>query len=251
MNVLTYKQIIDAITIVQLRAEVENFHPLHGNRWIGLYDKPENTIEKYIQDSFDFHLQDKSGLWRMINPWNPQASPVGFEWWIENTENHNTITFHSNHDDNYRRANHGIIKYPLLSVTTYLTNDETPTMILDTQHGSYWEEHTNFPPTQVTFSVPEEGKLEISDPRYFRGVFNSNPNRIALCYDVWHYRPENLNRVGIPTKIWDCRFYKENPEHPVDWLGKLRYGRMNLFDKTFNLKFPRTHTTGDTWTVNQ
>ena len=85
MNVLTYKQIIDAITIVQLRQEVENFHPLHGNKWIGIYDEPENTIEKYIQDSFDFHLQDKSGLWRMINPWNPQASPIGFEWWIENT----------------------------------------------------------------------------------------------------------------------------------------------------------------------
>ena len=25
--------------------------------WIGIHDEPENTIEKYIQDSFDFYIQ--------------------------------------------------------------------------------------------------------------------------------------------------------------------------------------------------
>ena len=77
MNVLSYPPILDAISLVQLKNQVENFHPVGRNAWIGIHDEPENTIEKYIQDSFDFLLKDSPIL---------TGKPVGFEWWIENLE---------------------------------------------------------------------------------------------------------------------------------------------------------------------
>ena len=248
MNVLTYKQIIDAITIVQLRQEVENFHPLHGNKWIGIYDEPENIIEKYIQDSFDFYLKDKYQLWQR---WDKGGIPVGFEWWIHDTMNYNTITFHSNHDDTHRREECGVMKYPLLSTETYLTNNEDPTIILDTQHGDYWEEFINFPPTAITYSVPEEGKFLVTDPRYIRGVFDSSPDRLTLHYDVWNYKPKNLNRLGISSRIFDCRFYKEEASLPVEYLGRTKKDRMNLWQDYFDRYQPTALNSGETWKVTQ
>ena len=53
------------------------------------------------------------------------------------------------------------MRYPLLSTETYLTNNEDPTTILDTKHGDYWEEFVDFPPKEIAYSVPEEGKFLI------------------------------------------------------------------------------------------
>ena len=57
----TYQRIIDDLSIVNLRNEVKQFYPLRPNgfttnKWIGIHDEPENTVEKYIQDSYDFYL---------------------------------------------------------------------------------------------------------------------------------------------------------------------------------------------------
>ena len=248
MNV--YPPIIDSPSLVQLRKDAEYFNP-SKNYWIGINDEPENTIEKYIQDSFDFFLQDKCHLWHNINPWNDSGEPVGFEWWIHDTLNYNTITFHSNHDDTYRREEHGVMRYPLLSTETYLTNNEDPTTILGTQHGDYWEEFRNFPPTDITYSMPEEGKFLVTDPRYIRGVFDSRPNRLTLHYDVWNYKPKNLNRLGISSKIFDCRFYKEQGSLPVEYLGRTKKDRMNLWQDYFDRYQPRDLNLGETWKVIQ
>ena len=251
MNVLSYPPILDSYSILQLRGEVDAVYPIGNNKWIGIYDEPENTIEKYIQDSFDFYLQDKCELWQSINPWNEGGAPVGFEWWIHDTLNYDTITFHSNHDDTYRREEYGIMKYPLLSTETYLTNNEDPTTILDTKHGDYWEEFINFPPTAITYSVPEEGKFLVTDPRYIRGVFDSRPNRLTLHYDVWNYKPKNLNRLGISSRIFDCRFYKEQGSLPVEYLGRTKNYRMNLWKDYFDKHQPTIFNSGETWKVNQ
>ena len=251
MNVLSYPPVLDSHSILQLRGEVDAVFPIGNNKWIGMYDEPENTIEKYIQDSFDFFLQDKCHLWHNINPWNDSGEPVGFEWWIHDTLNYNTITFHSNHDDTYRREEHGVMRYPLLSTETYLTNNEDPTTILGTQHGDYWEEFRNFPPTDITYSMPEEGKFLVTDPRYIRGVFDSRPNRLTLHYDVWNYKPKNLNRLGISSKIFDCRFYKEQGSLPVEYLGRTKKDRMNLWQDYFDRYQPRDLNLGETWKVIQ
>ena len=248
MNVLSYPPILDSYSTLMLREEVDAVYPIGNNKWIGIYDEPENIIEKYIQDSFDFYLKDKYQLWQR---WDEGGIPVGFEWWIHDTMNYNTITFHSNHDDTHRREECGVMKYPLLSTETYLTNNEDPTIILDTQHGNYWEEFINFPPTAITYSVPEEGKFLVTDPRYIRGVFDSEPNRLSLHYDVWNYKPKNLNRLGISSRIFDCRFYKEQGSLPVEYLGRTKNYRMNLWKDYFDKHQPTIFNSGETWKVNQ
>ena len=248
MNVLSYPPILDSYSTLMLREEVDAVYPIGNNKWIGIYDEPENIIEKYIQDSFDFYLKDKYQLWQR---WDEGGIPVGFEWWIHDTMNYNTITFHSNHDDTHRREECGVMKYPLLSTETYLTNNEDPTIILDTQHGNYWEEFINFPPTAITYSVPEEGKFLVTDPRYIRGVFDSEPNRLSLHYDVWNYKPKNLNRLGISSRIFDCRFYKEESSLPVEYLGRTKKDRMNLWQDYFDRYQPTALNSGETWKVTQ
>jgi len=248
MNVLSYPPILDSYSTLMLREEVDAVYPIGNNKWIGIYDEPENIIEKYIQDSFDFYLKDKYQLWQR---WDEGGIPVGFEWWIHDTMNYNTITFHSNHDDTHRREECGVMKYPLLSTETYLTNNEDPTIILDTQHGNYWEEFINFPPTAITYSVPEEGKFLVTDPRYIRGVFDSEPNRLSLHYDVWNYKPKNLNRLGISSRIFDCRFYKEEASLPVEYLGRTKKDRMNLWQDYFDRYQPTALNSGETWKVTQ
>ena len=132
-----------------------------------------------------------------------------------------------------------------------MTNNEDPTIILDTQHGNYWEEFINFPPTAITYSVPEEGKFLVTDPRYIRGVFDSSPDRLTLHYDVWNYKPKNLNRLGISSKIFDCRFYKEQSSLPVEYLGRTKKDRMNLWQDYFDRYQPKHLNSGETWKVNQ
>ena len=251
MKVLTYPPIIDSYSMLMLRGEVESFLPLDRTYWLGMWDEPDNVIEKYIQDSFDFFLTDKTDIFIKSNPWNILGAPIGFEWWIQDISNHNTITFHCNYDNSYRDEYHGVMRYPLVSTKTYLTNNSTPTIILDTQQGDYWEQFNDFPPSEVTFSVPEEGKFLVTDPRHIRGVFDSLPNRLTLHYDVWHYKPKNLNRVGISTEIFDCRFYKHTGYAPVDYLGKTKQGKMNLWDKTFTKHQPISYNSGETWKVIQ
>ena len=66
------------------------------------------------------------------------------------------------------------MSYPLISTITYLTSNPSPTIIANTSNGNYLEELYNFPPTEVIFSVPAEGKFVTCDPRYIRGV---HPNQ--------------------------------------------------------------------------
>ena len=78
MNIISYPPILDSYLPVQLRKEVEYLYPIGTNKWIGIYDEPENTIEKYIQDSFDFIFKRSVFLWHNVNPY----FSIGFEWWI-------------------------------------------------------------------------------------------------------------------------------------------------------------------------
>ena len=94
MKVLTYPPIIDSYSMLMLRGEVESFLPSDRTYWLGMWDEPDNIIEKYIQDSFDFFLKDKTDIFIKSNPWNILGAPIGFEWWIQDIANHNTITFH-------------------------------------------------------------------------------------------------------------------------------------------------------------
>jgi hypothetical protein len=224
MNV--YPPIIDAHSLVQLKKDVEYFNPSR-NHWIGINDEPENTIEKYIQDSFDFYLADSFS----------STIVKGFEWWVQVFTGDDGIPFHDNHDENLRIET-GEKRYPLSSTITYLTNNTSPTIILNDN--------------EVIFSVPEEGKFLECDPRYIRGVHpNNNKGRITLCYDVWHYKPEGLERIGINSVLFPCRFYKNTEVQPVTWLGKVKECTSNVYDKVITFKYPTTYKEGETWKVIQ
>ena len=219
-----YPSIIDTPSVVQLKKDVEYFN-LPRNHWIGIHDEPENTIEKYIQDSFDFYMSSE------------YLTAVGFEWWIQIFDGDYGIPFYDSHDEQ-KRMEFGERHYPLSSTITYLTNHLSPTIILDND--------------EVIFSVPEEGKFLTCDPRYIRGVHpNNNKGRITLCYDVWHYKPEGLERIGIKSTPFSCRFYKNDPVEPVIWLGKVKDCTANVYDKVIRFKYPNHFNEGETWKVIQ
>ena len=133
MNVSYCPPIIDANSLVNLKEEIRAFNPLAGNMWVGIHDEPENTIERYIQDSFDFYLKDNynySGI--------PMGAPVGFEWWFHIFEdNDRAVGFHSDHDEVMRMEDDGMMRYPFCSTITYLTNHISPTIITNTMTGGY------------------------------------------------------------------------------------------------------------------
>ena len=224
MNV--YPPIIDSPSLVQLIKDAEYFNPSR-NHWIGINDEPENTIEKYIQDSFDFYLADSFS----------STIVKGFEWELSIFDGEYGIPFHEQLDESVRIET-GEKRYPLSSTITYLTNNTSPTIILDND--------------EVIFSIPEEGKFLTCDPRYIRGVHpNNNKGRITLCYDVWHYKPEGLERIGIKSTPFSCRFYKNDPVEPVTWLGKVKDCTANVYDKVIRFKYPNHFNEGETWKVIQ
>ncbi len=219
-----YPSIIDTPSVVQLKKDVEYFN-LPRNHWIGIHDEPENTIEKYIQDSFDFYMSSE------------YLTAVGFEWWIQIFDGDYGIPFYDSHDEQ-KRMEFGERHYPLSSTITYLTNHLSPTIILDND--------------EVIFSVPEEGKFLTCDPRYIRGVHpNNNKGRVTLYYDVWDYKPDGLERIGINSTPFPCRFYKNDPVEPVIWLGKVKDCTANVYDKVIRFKYPNHFNEGETWKVIQ
>ena len=245
----SYPPIIDAISAVKLREEIKQFYPLESNgfttnKWIGIHDEPENTIEKYIQDSYDFYIS-KSIL--------SETLVKGFEWCIYLMTSDNTgIPLHCDHDEKIRENKEGTMVYPLCSTITYLTNNLNPDIIFNTQNGEHVDELIEFPPSEVYFSLPEEGKFLTFNPRYIRGVYpGDNEGRTTLCYSIWHYKPEGLDRVGIVTRPFDCRFYKRTECQPVTWLGETKNLNTNLYDKRFTFKYPDKYNEGETWKVIQ
>ena len=248
MNLSCYPPILDAMSCLALKNEVEMFNPLPGNMWLGIYDEPENTIEKFIQDSFDFYFKETynfSGI--------PFGNPVGFEWWFHVfDEDDRMIGFHSDHDEMVRREQEGEMRYPFCSVEIYLTNHTSPSMILDTITGKYDRDLRPFPPREMVFSLPEEGAMVAYDSRYIHGIGpNQNKGRMSLWYNVWHYRPKALGRIGMQTNIVDCRFYKQDARSPVKWLGETGTCTSDCMDKRVTFKYPKHAKEGEVWSVNQ
>ena len=241
MKVVQYPPVINSPSVVKLLREVYMMNPLPGNCWVGLDDEPENSIEKYILDCYDLYLKELY----------PQAK--GFEWWFHFIKDCDSmIGFHSNHDEMIRRDNEGEMKYPLISTVTYLNNHISPTIVWDTTTGSNERELKDYPPSEVVFSLPEEGRMLTYNPRYIHGVGpNQNKGRMSLWYNVWHYRPKALGRVGIQTNVNDCRFYKVEEEFPVQWLGETNTCTSDCVDKRFNFKYPKNAKEGQFWSVMQ
>ena len=75
-----YKNILDPSSIVYLRNEVEMLTEFQGNYWLGIHDEPENTVEKYIQDSFD-SKQIPFEFFNAVDGKTLSKYPVNLNWY--------------------------------------------------------------------------------------------------------------------------------------------------------------------------
>ena len=236
MNIKQYPPVINSISLDNLVREVKMFDPLPGNCWIGLHDEPENALEKYILDSYDMYFKDMF------------PNVTGFEWWFHYIKScDRMIAFHSDHDEMVRRENEGEMIYPLLSTVTYLNNHKSPTIVWDTSTGKNQKEYRNIPPTEVVFSIPEEGRMLTFNPRYIHGVLPQSEGRITLMYNIWDYRPKGLNRVDQRTleRTMSCQFFARQKEiSPVTWLGKTFDHTVMLFGPDWKREVAFKHPVG-------
>ena len=248
MNINQYPPVINSISLDNLVREVKMFDPLRGNCWIGLHDEPENALEKYVLDSYDMYFKDMF------------PNVTGFEWWFHYIkECDRMIAFHSDHDEMVRRENEGEMIYPLLSTVTYLNNHKSPTIVWDTSTGKHQKEYRNIPPTEVVFSIPEEGRILTFNPRYIHGVLPQSEDRITLMYNIWDYRPKGLNRIDQRTlrRTMSSQFFAEQePIDAVKWLGETCDKTVTLFGpdwkRLVTFKHPHNATNyGDFWSVIQ
>ena len=248
MNINQYPPVINSISLDNLVREVKMFDPLRGNCWIGLHDEPENALEKYVLDSYDMYFKDMF------------PNVTGFEWWFHYIkECDRMIAFHSDHDEMVRRENEGEMIYPLLSTVTYLNNHNSPTIVWDTSTGNNQKEYRNIPPTEVVFSIPEEGRILTFNPRYIHGVLPQSEDRITLMYNIWDYRPKGLNRIDQRTlrRTMSSQFFAEQePIDAVKWLGETCDKTVTLFGpdwkRLVTFKHPLNATNyGDFWSVIQ
>ena len=236
MNIKQYPPVINSISLDNLVREVKMFDPLPGNCWIGLHDEPENALEKYILDSYDMYFKDMF------------PNVTGFEWWFHYIkECDRMIAFHSDHDEMVRRENEGEMIYPLLSTVTYLNNHKSPTIVWDTSTGKHQKEYRNIPPTEVVFSIPEEGRMLTFNPRYIHGVLPHSEGRITLMYNIWDYRPKALNRLGQRTlaRNMSSQFFARHESiDPVTWLGETCDSTVTLFGPDWKRQITFKHPVG-------
>ena len=236
MNVVQYRPVINSISLYELVREVKMFDPLPGNCWIGLHDEPENALEKYVLDSYDMYFKDKF------------PNVTGFEWWFHYIKKcDRMIGFHSDHDEMVRRENEGEMIYPLLSTVTYLNNHKSPTIVWDTSTGNTQKEYRNIPPTEVVFSIPEEGRMLTFNPRYIHGVLPHSEGRITLMYNIWDYRPKALNRLGQRTlaRNMSSQFFARHESiDPVTWLGETCDSTVTLFGPDWKRQITFKHPVG-------
>ena len=242
MNVESYDQNIDSWSTNLLREECEDMERLNcfDNYWLGLNDLPTCSVEQYILDCFDFYLADHY----------PNA--VGFEWWTHHfIDDNKMLAFHIDCDENHRYTTRRI-KTPLLSTVTYLNNHMSPTVILNvSQNGSIEGELAPKEPSEITYSIPGEGKFITFNPRYMHGVTVGSANRWTLMYNVWDYKPEQLHRSNYSSSPTSSHFYRCEGLPPPTYLGQTRCCDINYYDVKCKVSYPITTDLHDTWLVSQ
>ncbi len=243
MRIFQYDEIVTPNILQILKSEVEIMNTLMDrNAWIGLHDQPDNAIEQFILDSYDFHFADKCN------------DVVGFEWWIHVVEKSNhMVLFHADHDE-HLRITEDEMKYPMLGACLYLDENSNPTIFFNTQQTSKYEKQIEpFPPTDAVFSYADRGKFLVYDPTYIHGILPGSDKQITLWYNVWSYKPDNLERVGVSRPLIERPTYKmKEIKEPVLYLGKTVSHGMEIHQRPITLKGPHgSQSMGSLWKVNQ
>ena len=243
MRIFQYDEIVTPNILVMLKSEVEIMNTLMDrNAWIGLHDQPDNPIEQFILDSYDFHFADKCN------------DVVGFEWWIHVVEKSNhMVRFHADHDE-HLRVTEDEMKYPMLGTCLYLDENSNPTIFFNTQQTSKYEKQIEpFPPTDAVFSYADRGKFLVYDPTYIHGILPGSDKQITLWYNVWSYKPNNLERVGVSRPLIERPTYKmKEIKEPVLYLGETVSLGIDVHQRPVTLKGPLgSQSMGSLWKVSQ
>jgi len=242
MNVSSYDQIIDSWSASLLLGECKSMENQshHENYWLYLNDTPKNSVERYIQDCFDFYLA------------KDYPDTVGFEWWYHHfAEDDKMLGFHFDCDEHIRWETRKMI-LPSVSTVTYLNNHTSPTVI--TNVSQLGEEEYQFgprEPSEVVYSVPGEGKFITFDSRYLHGVTIGSAGRWTLMYNVWNYVPEKLGRVPYQSSSLSSHFFKCDKQQPEVYLGPKRGCQINYYDVECTVSYPSRTNAHETWLVNQ
>ena len=97
------------------------------------------------------------------------------------------------------------------------------------------------------------GKFLVYDPTYIHGILPGSDKQITLWYNVWSYKPDNLERVGVSRPIIERPTYKmKKIKEPVLYLGKTVSLGMDVHQRPITLKGPHgVQSMGSLWNVSQ
>ena len=150
------------------------------------------------------------------------------------------------------------MKYPMLGTCLYLDDDSNPTIFLDTQQTSVYENNQNLSSHQCCISYADEGKFLVYDPTYIHGILPGSDKQTTLWYNIWDYKPDNLERVGISRRGYknsnDNRghFIIKERKEPTLYLGETISVGLDVHQRPITLKGPLgSHGIGNLWQVKQ
>ena len=181
---------------------------MHGKRptfWYDMVAPPRNNIEVAI-----LHLHK---LIPSIMLTNDSSSVItGAEWWVQIRANEEGIGFHYDKDEGLASLK-GIMKHPMLSTVTYLSNIGAPTLILNmtTPDGN-----TEIPaiPDMGYLSYPKANRHILFSGNMQHGVLGSaapkikskrksakSKRRITLLINWWIDAPIEPNTVVLTDEL--------------------------------------------------
>ena len=91
------------------------------------------------------------------------------------------------------------------------------------------------------------------DPTYIHGILPGSDKQITLWYNVWSYKPDNLQRVGVSRPLIERPTYKmKDIKEPVLYLGKTVSLDIDVHQRPITLKGPLgSQSMGSLWKVSQ
>jgi hypothetical protein len=216
----------------------------YSTLWLHKDVEPETFIEYIVQQ---ISYQDF-----------PDGFPEGYmgmEWWAQVKETREGITFHYDKDE-YLASTSNIIKYPLKSTVTYLTDTGGPTAIFKDE--LYNKGYLSFP--KVNKHIRFDGNL-------FHGVMGplgkeipSNENqRVTLLINYWTYKPAEPNCIVLSNNEVlqplekEHQILQESMQKEKSKIIKMNYGKgsqeLIIFrdNKRIPIKFSKSLKKGYTY----
>ena len=195
MTVKTYENTIHKDLIQPLKEECSRINDFvtqsikthkdgkYTTFWFEKDDEPKTLIE-YIAKSIS--IKDFSNGF--------PDNYVGFEWWVQEKDTKENITFHYDKDEGLSSQKNEYI-YPIHSTITYLTNVGGPTTIFNDE---------NYDNGYLSF--PKVNKHVVFDGHLFHGVIGplskikptKDSKRITFLINYWYQKPIEPNCIVFP-----------------------------------------------------